>query len=404
MPFVYLLATLDTKGPDADFVRQRLLELGVKVRLVDVGCLGEPAAVADIDRTTLFHAAGKSHAELVARGDRSTAIQAATQGAVKLITEAHERGKLSGVLALGGSAGTTIGTAAMRVLPLGVPKVMVSTMASGEVRRYVGDKDIFMLNSIVDIAGVNRISRPIFDQAARAMAGLVLHAPVENSRDKPLIAATMFGVTTPCVQAAKQILAEAGYETVVFHATGSGGAAMESLVREGQFVGVLDITTTELADEIVGGFLTAGPTRLTTASEKGIPQVVSVGATDMVNFFEPESVPKRFHGRKFYNHNATTTLMRTTAEENRTIGEWIGKRIAATQSPASVLFPLRGVSAIDAEGKPFDDPHARTACLEGIQSYLTDDKLSLLDLHINDPAFAKAAAEKLLSLLATQKT
>jgi uncharacterized protein (UPF0261 family) len=268
---VYLFATLDTKGPEAAFVRDRLQALGVSVAVVDAGCLGEPAFRGDVTREELFAAGGASLAAVREQNDRGEAVSAAAQGAAQVAAHAHAAGKLHGVFGLGGSAGTTIGAAAMRLLPLGVPKVLVSTLASGQVRQYVGSKDILMLNSVVDIAGVNRISRVVLSNAAAAMAGMVQHPPEPSPGDKPLVAATMFGVTTPCVQRARQVLEEAGYEVLVFHATGSGGQAMESLIADGLIAGVLDITTTELADELVGGVLSAGPDRLTVAGRYGVP-------------------------------------------------------------------------------------------------------------------------------------
>ncbi len=314
---VYLLATLDTKGAEAAFVRDRLTAAGVPVRLVDVGCLGMPSVVADISRERVFTAAGLSLADFAAGGDRGRSVTALCDGAAKLIAEHYAQGQVSGVIALGGSAGTAIGTAAMRALPLGVPKLMISTLASGQVRQYVGDKDIMMINTVVDLAGLNRISRAVLSNAAAAMAGMIQrgHAADASADDRPLVAATMFGVTTPCVERARQMIENAGYEVLVFHATGNGGRAMESLVREGLFAGVLDLTTTELADEVVGGFLSAGGDRLTAAGACGVPQVVSVGATDMVNFYAPSTVPPKFKRRKLYPHNPSVTLMRTTAEE-----------------------------------------------------------------------------------------
>jgi uncharacterized protein (UPF0261 family) len=288
----------------------------------------------------------------------------------------------------------------MRTLPLGVPKLMVSTLASGQVRHYVGDKDILMLNSVVDISGVNRVSRLVLDQAARAMAGMASFAADNATGDeRPLVAATMFGVTTACVERARQVLADAGFEVLVFHAVGSGGQAMESLVRDGLIAGVLDITTTELADELVGGFLSAGPTRLTAAAQKGVPQVVSVGATDMVNFHAPETVPERFRDRLFYRHNPTVTLMRTTREENSQLGEEIGRKVAAATGPASILFPRQGVSAIDRTGQPFEDQTARQALLDAIRQHHGKVELVECDCHINDPQFAEAAAQKLIELI-----
>ena len=420
---IYLLATLDTKAPDAAFVRDRLIELGQGVTLVDCGCLGEPGIAADIPREQVFAAAGTSLAAIREKNDRGTAVNAAAAGVARLVADAFAAGKLQGVLGLGGSAGTTIGTAAMRALPIGVPKLMVSTLASGNVQPWVGDKDILMLNSVVDIAGLNRISRKVLGEAAAAMAGMVkwgqcrmqnaecgmdaiagtphsaLRTP--HSGDRPLIAATMFGVTTPCVQHARKILEDAGYEVLVFHATGSGGRAMESLIREGLIAGVLDITTTELADELVGGILSAGPDRLTAAGQVGIPQVVSVGALDMVNFGPRETVPEKFKDRKFHVHNASVTLMRTTQEENAKLGQELGRKVAAAKGRAAILLPLRGVSAIDHTGQPFDDPTARAALYDGVRATRGRTELIEMDCHINDPAFAEAAARKLLTLLHT---
>lgn len=399
---VFLLATLDTKGHEAAFVRDLLRGYGVEVKLVDTGCLGKPAVAADVSREDVFSAGGSSLEEAVRDRDRGRAVTIAAQGAANLIRDAHRRGDVSGVLALGGSAGTTIGTAAMRVLPLGVPKLMISTLASGQVRQYVGDKDVMMLNSVVDILGVNRVSRLVLSSAARAMAGMVtLDASGEAGDDKPLVAATMFGVTTPCIERAKEVLEEAGFEVLVFHATGNGGQAMESLIAEGVFAGVLDITTTELADEIAGGVLSAGPDRLTAAAKAGIPQVVSVGATDMVNFHAPDTIPPQFADRKFYEHNPTVTLMRTTAEECAQIGALIGQKVSAATGPAAVLLPRKGVSAIDCEGQPFDDPAARQSLADALKANLKGAELVELDCHINDPEFAEAAARKLIEMIRT---
>jgi uncharacterized protein (UPF0261 family) len=396
-PSVLIFATLDTKGHEAGFVRDLLAGWGVRVTLVDVGALRPPAVPPDVSREEIFALAGTNPD---AMADRGEAVTYAAEGAARFAREAYARGEVAGVLGLGGSAGTTIGTAAMQALPLGVPKVMVSTLASGAVRQFVGDKDIFMLNSVVDILGINRVSREVLSAAARAMAGLVTYPrPQAQADDKPIVAATMFGVTTPCVERARETLQRAGYEVLIFHATGNGGQAMESLIRDGHIAGVLDITTTELADEEVGGFLSAGPERLTAAGAAGIPQVVSTGAVDMVNFYGPHTVPSRFDGRLLHRHNAHVTLMRTTPEENRAIGRQIARKLAAATGPVAVLLPARGVSAIDKAGQPFDDPVARAALHEAIRAGLAAGTVEELDLHINDPAFADAAAEKLLEMM-----
>ena len=396
---VLVFATLDTKGREAAFVRDLLEGWQVRTTLVDVGSLAPPTVPPDVTREQIFALAGTAPE---AMADRGEAVTCAAEGAARFTREAHARGEVAGVLGLGGSAGTTIATAAMRALPLGVPKVMASTLASGTVRQFVADKDIFMLNTVVDILGINRVSRDVLSQAARAMAGLVTHpGPPPQDGDKPLVAATMFGVTTACVERARVTLEAAGYEVLIFHATGNGGQAMESLIRDGHFAGVLDLTTTELADELVGGFLSAGPERLTAAAAMGVPQVVSTGATDMVNFYGPQTVPERFGGRLFHRHNANVTLMRTTAEENRAIGANIARKLSAATGPVAVLLPRRGVSAIDQTGQPFDNAVARQSLHDAIRSGLPGDRVTELDLHINDPEFAEAAAQKLLDLMQT---
>jgi uncharacterized protein (UPF0261 family) len=403
VPAVLLFATLDTKGHEAAFVRDLLRSWDLDVTLVDVGALGTPTVTPDITREQIFELGGTSLDLVRQNADRGQAVTTAAAGAARFARNAHAKNEVAGVLALGGSAGTTIGTAAMKALPLGVPKIMVSTLASGTVRQFVGDKDIFMLNSVVDIAGINRISRSVLSQAARAMAGLVHYAtfggPASEAGDRPLVAATMFGVTTACVERARLTLERAGYEVLVFHATGNGGQAMESLIGEGLIAGVLDMTTTELADEHVGGFLNAGPDRLTAAGRAGVPQVVSTGALDMVNFYGPESVPVAFKDRLFYRHNANVTLMRTTADENARIGAEIARKLAAATGPLSVLLPGRGVSAIDRDGQPFNDPVARRALHDAIRSGLPAADVSELDLHINDPEFADGAARRLIELM-----
>lgn len=396
---VYVLATLDTKGREAAFVRDELRAAGVEAMLVDCGCLGEPAVAADVARDEVFRAAGTTLEAVRARGDRSEAVTQAARGAAALAQRWHAHGRLSGVLGLGGSAGTTIGTAAMRALPIGVPKLMVSTLASGEVGHFVGSSDLLMMNSVVDVAGINRISRAVLARAAQAMAGMArgrIPGGPAGVADRPLVAATMFGVTTPCVERARAVLEEAGCEVLVFHATGTGGRTMERLARDGMLAGVLDITTTELADELVGGVLSAGPDRLTAAGERGIPQVVSVGALDMVNFHGIDTVPERFRGRKLHRHNANVTLMRTTAEENAQLGAEIGRKLSVAQGPVTVLLPLRGVSAIDRAGQPFDDPVARAALFAAIRAHARGPKVVEFDLHVNDAAFAEAAASELL--------
>ncbi|NOT30554.1 MAG: Tm-1-like ATP-binding domain-containing protein, partial [Planctomycetes bacterium] len=367
---VLLLATLDTKGHEAAFVRDHLRAAGVEVVLVDCGSLGEPQVRPDVTREELFRAAGTTLAAVRAQGERGPAVDTAARGAAALARRFQAEGKLSGVLGLGGSAGTTIGTAAMRALPLGVPKLMVSTLAAGAVGHYVGTADIAMLHSVVDLAGLNRISRVVLARAAQAMAGMAQGTlPAASADERPLVAATMFGVTTPCVEHARAVLETAGFEVLVFHATGSGGRTLEALIDSGLIAGVLDVTTTELADELVGGVLSAGPERLTAAARAGIPQVVSVGALDMVNFLAFDTVPAKFAGRRFHRHNANVTLMRTTAEENAQLGRELASKVARSRGPARIFLPLRGVSALDRAGQPFDHGEARAELYAAIRAH-----------------------------------
>jgi uncharacterized protein (UPF0261 family) len=398
--FVALFATLDTKGREAAFVAQELVRLGVSVKLVDTSCLGEPSVKADVPREEVFRAAGADHAQLRARADRGHAVTAAAKGAASLALAWHAKRVLAGVLGLGGSAGTTIGTAAMRALPIGVPKLMVSTLASGSVGAYVGTKDILMMNSVVDVSGINRISRAVLTRAAQAMAGMAHAGAVRaDASDKPLIAASMFGVTTPCVEHARGLLESAGFEVLVFHATGAGGRAMEALIDDGMIAGVLDVTTTELTDELVGGVLSAGPERLTAAARRGIPQVISVGALDMVNFQGRATVPAKFDARKFHQHNENVTLMRTTPEENKVLGLELGAKVRASEGPKEIYLPSKGVSALDGLGGDFEDPEARKALFDGIKATAGTVKIHAPDPHDNDPACADAWATGLLELL-----
>ena len=371
---VYLLATLDTKGAEAAFVRDRLIELGVQIEVLDTSCSGRA-------------------------GDRGQAVNAAAAEAVKTVREAFAAGKVDGVIGLGGSAGTTIGTAAMRALPIGVPKLMVSTLASGNVQPWVGDKDILMLNSVVDIAGINRISRKILGEAAAAMAGMVRcrERPPwrsDEGTDKPVIAATMFGVTTPCVQHARKILEDAGYEVLVFHATGTGGQSMEKLVDSGMIMAVLDMTTTEVADYFVGGVFPAVPDRLGAIARTRVPYVGSCGALDMVNFGAVDSIPAEFADRLFHVHNPQVTLMRTTVAENRQFGTFIASKLNDCQGPVRFLLPEGGVSLLDAAGQPFFDPEADEALFATIESEVEqtgDRKVIRVPHPINHPKFVAAA-------------
>ena len=401
---ICILGTLDTKGEEFRFVRDLIRAAGFETLVIDAGVLEPPAFDPDIPRSRVAEAGGRSLPDLVAEKDRGKSVATMAAGAAAVVRGLFDQGKIHGILALGGSAGTTIGTTAMRALPVGVPKVMVSTLASGDTRPYVGTRDIAMLYSVVDIAGLNRLSRRILSNAAAAVCGMA-GAPIPPvETDRPLLAATMFGVTTPCVTKARQIAEQAGYEVLVFHATGAGGRAMEDLIADGFIAGVLDITTTELADELVGGVLSAGPHRLEAAGARGIPQVVCPGAVDMVNFGPKDTVPEKFRGRNLYVHNPTITLMRTTVAECAALGRITAEKLNRAKGPVAVVLPLKGVSAIDAAGGPFHAPDADAAYNEALKRALVPRiPLLELDCHINDDAFAQKAAHLLMEMLKNNK-
>jgi uncharacterized protein (UPF0261 family) len=400
MATIAILGTMDTKGEEHAFVAEQIRARGHQVLVIDVGALEEPKLKPDVTRYEVAQAAGVDLAALVANRDRGEAVKAMSEGAPIVLARLVKDGKVDGVISLGGGGGTSIGTAAMRALPIGFPKVMVSTLASGNTAQYVGVKDIVMFPSIVDVAGLNRISRVILTRAAGAICGMVESQPAV-SEDKPVIVASMFGNTTGCVQAAKKILEAEGYEVLVFHATGVGGRTMESIIESGMVAGVLDITTTEWADEIAGGFLTAGPTRLEAAAKMGVPAIVTPGCLDMVNFHAPESVPAKFKGRKFYPHNPQVTLMRTSPEENTQLGKIIAGKLNASTGPVSVLLPLQGFSVIAAPGGPFHDPAADQAFFHALKQNLRPGiEVIEMDCVVNDPKFAEACAKTLLKNIA----
>jgi len=402
---VVLVGTLDTKGVEYAYFRARLHELGVATILVDAGVMGAQGVTPDITADEVAAAAGEQRAALAAAGDRGVAVQAMARGARAVVARLYAEGKFDGIAALGGSGGSSIAAEAMRALPVGVPKLIVSTVASGDTRPYVGALDVTMTYSVVDIAGINQISARIIANAAGAIAGMVqvpappVHAP------QPLIAASMFGVTTAAVTTARERLEQLGYEVLVFHQTGTGGESMEELIKGGFITGVLDVTTTELADELVGGVLAAHPQRLEVAGALGLPQVVSLGALDMVNFGPAETVPERFQGRNLYVHNATITLMRTTAEENAELGRRIARKLNGATGPTVLFVPLRGVSAIDVDGAPFRDAAADEALFQALRDTLAPSvEVHWVDADVNDPAFALAMANRLHELIQQRGT
>ncbi len=400
-PVVVLVGTLDTKGHEYAFLRDRLREQGAEALLVDAGVLGEPQVEPDVGREEVARAAGEDHAELARAADRGRAVDAMGRGAAAVVARLFAEGRAHGVAAVGGSGGSSIAAAAMRDLPVGTPKLIVSTVASGDTRPYVGATDVTMTYSVVDISGINRVSARILTNAAGAIAGMVKASAPAVADPRPLVGATMFGVTTPCVTRARERLEELGYEVLVFHATGTGGQSFEALASGGFLAGALDATTTELADELVGGVLSAGPDRLEAVGRAGIPQVVSLGALDMVNFGARDTVPERFAQRTLYVHNPTVTLMRTTPEENAELGRRIARKLNGAASPTVLFVPLRGVSAIDVEGQPFHDPEADAALIGALREGVDRGKVEVheVDADVNDPAFATAMADRLHELI-----
>jgi len=402
MTTVAIIGTLDTKGREFEFCRRLFDEQGVSTIMIHAGTY--PASIpVDIDGDAVASAGGGELSELLE--DRGTAMAVMSRGVRSVVTSLYEDGAIDGVFSLGGSGGTALATAAMRELPVGVPKVMVSTMAGGNVAEYVGTSDIVMFPSIVDVQGLNSILQTILNGAVAATVGMLTSPKLEHEEAKPHIAATMFGVTTGCVSRAQEYLEERGYEIVVFHATGAGGKSMEQLIRDGYFVGVLDITATEWCDELFGGILAAGPNRHEAAIDADIPQVVSVGALDMVNFGSPDTVPDRYADRTFYPHNPQITLMRTTPEENTLLAQKLAEKLNRATQPTELFLPLKGVSAIAGEGGPFYDPDADDALFTGLEQAITNDHVTIrrIDTDINDPAFAEAAAQALIDLIDKSK-
>ncbi len=401
MKKVVILGTLDTKGAEFKFIKDIIESQGVATLVINAGVLGKPYFEPDIPNTAVAQAGGTELSELVAANDRGQAVDVMMRGSAKIVAELEKENVVAGIISLGGTAGTTIGTNAMQALSVGIPKMMVSTVASGDTRPYVGNKDITMMYSVVDISGINSISSRILANAAFAIAGMAKGVTPALEEEKPLLAATMFGVTTPCVTTAREYLESKGYEVLVFHATGAGGGSMEALVNAGFIKGVLDITTTEWCDELVGGVFSAGPHRLEAAGKMGIPQVVSTGALDMVNFGAMDTVPAQFKDRNLYKHNATVTLMRTTVDENRQLGQIIAAKLNMTTGPTALFLPLKGVSLIDVEGQPFYGPEENQVLFDTLRTNIDRDKVELIEMDntINDEIFALAMAKKLVDML-----
>lgn len=397
---IVIIGSLDTKSEEFLYVKNILEAAQLETLVINTGTY-ESAFEGDITNVKVAEAGGSSIKELEGKKDRGTAVSVMTKGVTNIVEDLINKGEVSGLFGMGGTAGTTVAAAAMKKAPVGMPKMIISTVASGNTRPYVGDKDVTMMYSVVDISGINRLSAKILRNGANALAGMVRGAEEEiEIKIKPTIGATMFGVTTPCVTQVREQLEKNGLDVLVFHATGAGGDAMESLIEGGFIDAVVDITTTELADGLVGGIFQSSEKRLEIAGSKGIPQVISVGALDMVNFGPPETVPAKFKGRTFYQHNATTTLMRTTKEENAELGKLIAKKSNQSLGPTVVIFPKGGVSMLDATGQAFEDIHAREALYNSIQSNLNEN-ISFIEMdgNINDTVVSKKIADTIIELM-----
>lgn len=397
---IAIAGTFDSKGVEYTYVKELIESLGLKTFTIHTGVF-EPKFKPDVSNEEVAKAAGANIHKIASKKDRALATEILSKGMEKLVPELYRQGKFDGIISFGGTGGTSLVTPAMRALPIGVPKLMVSTIASGNTEPYVGVSDIVMMPSVVDVAGLNSISTKIFTNAAFAIAGMVKFQNKKVIKKKPLVAATMFGVTTPCVNYAREYLEERGYEVLVFHATGVGGKSMEHLIEGGFIKGVLDLTTTEWCDEIVGGVLNAGPNRLEAAGKNHIPQVVSVGALDMVNFGSIDTVPKKFQGRNFYKHNPTVTLMRTTVDENRMIGKKIAEKLNMATEKTTLLLPLKGVSMLDEVGQPFYGEEEDKMLFDTLRNEVNTDIVEIVELNLtlNDKAFGEAAAQKLIDLM-----
>ena len=402
---VVLVGALDTKGEEFRFVRDLIQMRGLETLVVDFGVVGDPPFVPDISAAEVAKAGGSSLADLRADADKARSMQVMADGLTQVVMGLHREGRLGGILGMAGGGGTSVATAAMRALPIGVPKLMASTLAGGDVSAYVGTVDITMMPTVVDVAGLNSISRVIYANAAAAIAGMVSQQaarPASPIGARPLITASMFGASTPCVDRARAALEGAGYEVLVFHATGTGGRTMESLIASGFITANLDITTTELADLVCGGVLSAGPDRMLAAARAGIPTVLAPGCVDMCNFWGFDTVPQIYHERNLYRWNPNVTLVRTTPAENIRIGGMIAAAANASTGPVAILLPLKGVSQLDRPDAPFWDPEADAACYNTIRANLRSGiPVIEMDANINDPVFADRAVELLLGMVKT---
>ncbi len=398
---VVIVGAMDTKGEDFAYVKKLIEQHGVQTLVVDFGVMGEPGVPADVSAAEVAAAGGGNLADFRSGDRKDQAMSTMARGVAAVVRELYDDGKLDGIFGMGGSGGTSVTTTAMRELPVGVPKVMVSTVAGGDVSAYAGTKDITFIPSIVDVAGLNRISRQIYANAAGAITGMVnTEVPAQETEDRPLVTASMFGNTTEAVNRAKGIIEDNGYEVLVFHATGTGGRVMESLIMDGFITGSLDITTTELADEVCGGVFSAGPERVQAASKAGVPAVIVPGCVDMANFGGKATMPEKYHERNLYEWNPNVTLMRTNVEENKRMGEMIAAAANMAEAPVAVVLPMKGVSMLDSDGQMFWDPEADATCYNAIRTNLKDGiPVHEVDHNINDPEFADYCANLMLEML-----
>ena len=401
---IAVLATLDTKGGEVSYLVDRIVDdWGCRAFVIDLGVFGEPALdgswLPDVSRREVANAGGEKIEQLAQEADRRRAIAAMSAGAEEVVRRNYGHGSFDAIVGLGGRAGTAMATTAMRALPLGVPKVMVSTMAGGDASGYVGVKDIVMVPSIVDIDGVNRISRQVLSRTAAAVCAMA-RVEVQSGDDRPLIAASTFRSATPCADACRRQLETEGLEVLVFQATGAGGRTMESLIEAGFVRGVLDLTTTECADELVGGVRTAGPSRLEAAAKSGTPAIVVPGCLDMVSFFARDTVPNEFAGRMFHHQSDNMTLMRTSPKECGELGQVLASKLNASTGPVEVYLPLGGVSTLAAPGGPFHDPEADQALFSALRNNLKQSvPVTEVDANINDPRFSYAVSDAMLRLV-----
>jgi len=397
---IVLIGTLDTKGAEYGYIRDRIVEQGPRVIVVDVGILGKPLFQPDITREQVAQAAGLSIEEVASSKEEGEAIQPMSEGAVKIVQELHRSGKLDGILALGGSMGTMLATAAMRALPLGIAKVMVSTQASGDTRPYVGTKDIVMIPSLADIVGLNRITKNVLTVAAGAVVGMVNAAPGPVLSDKPLIGLTLQGDLMPCANSVMELLEQRGYEVVVLHAVGTGGKTLEEWIEQGLIDGVFDLVTTEVLQHMCGGLNDAGPARLEAAGTKGIPQLVAPGKADIITFDGTQGIPEHLRGRKLLVHTPIRVMARTTKEERAELGRVMAEKLNKAIGPTAVIIPKQGFSGPDKEGNDWYDPEANLALIDALKRNLKPEiKLVEMDAHINDKLFAETAAMLLDELM-----